>query len=108
MAAAQHSLTAGLLTIHVATMGLILARKGRSKAALVAYRARRRFGRPRWFLWGNDTDMARPDAWCHDCERALRQGPAGATTETWFETCEFKVLCAACWDHARSVLYEHI
>jgi hypothetical protein len=38
MAAAQHSLTAGLLTIHVATMGLILARKGRSKAARVGAR----------------------------------------------------------------------
>jgi hypothetical protein len=60
------------------------------------------------FFWGNDTDTARPDAWCHDCERALRQVPAGATTETWFENCEFKVFCAACWDHAKSVLYEHI
>ena len=62
-------------------------------------------GDPVGFFWGDDTDTARPDAWCSDCERALRQIPNGATTAAWFKNCEFKVLCAACWDHAKSVLH---
>ena len=64
-------------------------------------------GEPVGFFWGDDTDTARPDAWCRDCERALRLVPAGAETATWFQRCDFKVFCAACWDHAKTVLYEH-
>ncbi|NLR99727.1 hypothetical protein HGP17_23140 [Rhizobium sp. P38BS-XIX] len=43
------------------------------------------------------TDMARPDAWCQDCEAALLdQG----WNEDWFKAADFKILCAACWDLA--------
>jgi hypothetical protein len=58
------------------------------------------------FFWGDDTDTARPDAWCRSCEQALRAVPAGQSTEAWFLACDFKVLCAACWDLAQHRLYK--
>lgn len=61
---------------------------------------------PVGFFWGNDADTARPDAWCMACEQALRETPAGQPTETWFLACDFKILCAACWDIAKHRLYE--
>ncbi len=57
------------------------------------------------FFWGDDTDLARPDAWCLECElklRALRGGPS----EDWFRAADFKILCAACWDEARRISFE--
>ena len=54
------------------------------------------------FFWGDDTDTARPDAWCSECERAL-VALNGASAEQWFRDCEFKILCAACWDEAKWV-----
>jgi hypothetical protein len=59
-----------------------------------------------WFFWGDVTDTARPDAWCLKCEQALRRLPAGAFSDAWFAACDFKVLCSACWDHAKRVLYD--
>ena len=56
------------------------------------------------FFWGDDVDTARPDAWCADCERRLR-ALDGASSEAWFVAAEFKVLCVACWDEAKRVLY---
>ena len=52
------------------------------------------------FFWGDDTDTARPDARCLECERTLR-ALAGASSEQWFVDAEFKILCAACWDEAK-------
>ena len=60
---------------------------------------------PVGFFWGDDTDTARPDAWCAECDRKLR-ALNGASCEQWFVEAEFKILCAACWDEARWVLYE--
>src|SRR5687768_2312276 len=57
------------------------------------------------FFWGDDEDTARPDAWCWECELALRAIPAGASSAAWFENCDYKIFCAACWDHAKAVLY---
>jgi hypothetical protein len=57
------------------------------------------------FFWGDDTDTARPDAWCRACEQALLAVPKGASTEQWFLKCDYKVFCAACWDCAKDVLY---
>ena len=57
------------------------------------------------FFWGDDTDTARPDAWCAACEQKL-VALNGASSEQWFVEAEFKILCAACWDEARHVLYE--
>jgi hypothetical protein len=56
------------------------------------------------FSWGDDTDTARPDAWCRACEQRLLAVPPGQTTEAWFLKCDFKVFCAAAWDEAKRVL----
>jgi hypothetical protein len=34
--------------------------------------------------------------------------PTGQSTEDWFVRCEYKVLCAKCWDLAKSRLYESL
>jgi hypothetical protein len=57
------------------------------------------------FFWG-DSDTARPDAWCWECEQALRAVPVGQTTEAWFLSRDYRILCAACWDLAKHRLYE--
>jgi hypothetical protein len=59
------------------------------------------------FFWGDDTDTARPDAWCAACERKL-VALAGASSERWFVEAEFKILCASCWDEAKWVLYDRV
>lgn len=51
------------------------------------------------FYWGNDTDLARPDAWCAECEQAL-VALDGASSEQWFKDARFKIFCAKCWDEA--------
>ena len=63
-------------------------------------------GEPVGFFWGDDTDTARPDAWCWACEQALRAVPAGESTDEWFLACDNKVLCAGCWDLAKHRLFE--
>ena len=57
------------------------------------------------FFWGDDSDTARPDAWCSACERALR-ALDGKSSEAWFIAAQFKIICAGCWDVARHVLFE--
>lgn len=59
-------------------------------------------GEPVGFFWGDDTDTARPDAWCLACEKALCAIPAGESSDTWFLACDYKVFCAACWDDAKA------
>lgn len=54
------------------------------------------------FFWGDDTDTARPDAWCSECEKAL-VALNGRSSEKWFLKAEFKVFCAICWDQAKAV-----
>jgi len=54
------------------------------------------------FYWGDDTDTARPDAWCRECEAALR-ALDGASSEQWFRNARFKIFCAKCWDEAKLV-----
>jgi hypothetical protein len=58
------------------------------------------------FFWGDNTDMARPDAWCFACEQALPVVPKGQATDQWFRSCDFKTFCAKCWDEAKFVLYD--
>lgn len=53
------------------------------------------------FFWGDDTDTARPDAWCYDCEQALLAVDLNDPTDTWFQSCGFVIFCAACWDEAK-------
>jgi hypothetical protein len=53
------------------------------------------------FFWSDNTDLARPDAWCSMCEqRLVREG----WSESWFKDADFKILCAACWDLAKERL----
>lgn len=54
------------------------------------------------FYWGDDEDLARPDAWCQACEDAL-VALDGTNCEQWFLDGEFKVFCAACWDDAKRI-----
>lgn len=54
------------------------------------------------FFCGDDTDTARPDAWCAACDKALRDLDGGDST-AWFIAADFKIFCAACWDHASRV-----
>jgi hypothetical protein len=66
-------------------------------------------GEPVGFYWGDDADTGRPDAWCAACERALRALraiPVGQSSASWFLACDYKVLCAACWDVAKHRLYD--
>ncbi|HMG12464.1 MAG TPA: hypothetical protein VK571_04785 [Gemmatimonadaceae bacterium] len=57
------------------------------------------------FFWGDDVDIARPDAWCRACEAAL-VALDGRSSEGWFVDAQFKILCAACWDEAKRQLYQ--
>lgn len=54
------------------------------------------------FFWGDDTDTARPDAWCSACEQSLL-ALQGQSSEQWFLAAEFKIFCALCWDEAKAV-----
>jgi len=54
---------------------------------------------PVGFFWSDDSDQARPDAWCNDCEEKLVKEEF---SEAWFEQAGFQPLCAACWDEAKT------
>ena len=58
-------------------------------------------GEPSGFYWSDNTDLARPDAWCHACEERL---VGEGWSETWFKDADFKILCAVCWDLAKERL----
>jgi hypothetical protein len=53
------------------------------------------------FFWGDETDTARPDAWCSRCEQALI-ALDGGSSEQWFTEARFKVFCAGSWDQAKA------
>jgi hypothetical protein len=79
---------------------------GSQEIALVCTHVAHAFdsGAPVGFFWGDDTDTARPDAWCRECERSL-VALAGASSEKWFVAADFKIICASCWDEAKLRLY---
>lgn len=54
---------------------------------------------PKGFFWSDDSDQARPDAWCNDCEEKLLKDEFN---ETWYEQAGFQTLCALCWDAAKA------
>ena len=54
------------------------------------------------FFWGDETDTARPDAWCLQCNDEL-VALSGASCEQWFKDAQFKIFCAKCWDEAKQV-----
>lgn len=49
----------------------------------------------------DDADLGRPDAWCDKCEEAEKQIETDQDQENWFISCDYKILCAACWDEAK-------
>ena len=51
------------------------------------------------FFWSDDSDQARPDAWCNDCEEKLVKEEF---SEAWFEQAGFQPICALCWDEAKA------
>ncbi|MGB4812813.1 MAG: hypothetical protein WBP13_10110 [Methylophilaceae bacterium] len=53
------------------------------------------------FFTNDNTDLTRPDAWCAACEQQLA---AEGWSEEWFESADFKILCACCWDIAQQRL----
>ncbi len=53
------------------------------------------------FFVGDNSDLARPDAWCAACEHRLA---LEGWSEEWFKDADFKILCAACWDLAKERL----
>jgi hypothetical protein len=87
---------------------VICSQHGRQGIGLVCTHIARAVdsGKQVGFFWGDDTDTARPDAWCHECEQALLAVPKGQPTDQWFLSCDFKIFCAACWDHAKFVMCE--
>ena len=55
------------------------------------------------FFWGEEDDLARPDAWCLECEGRLIQAKDEDAQSQWFASAEFKILCECCWDEAKEV-----
>lgn len=55
--------------------------------------------KPVGFFWSDDSDQARPDAWCNDCEEKLVKEEF---SEAWFEQAGFQPICALCWDEAKA------
>jgi hypothetical protein len=54
------------------------------------------------FFWPRDTDMARPDAWCAECEQVcLSEG--GEWTDTALKFVQVTVLCGGCYDRAKAI-----
>ena len=54
---------------------------------------------PDGFFWSDDSDQARPDAWCNDCEEKLLKDEF---SEGWYEQAGFQAVCALCWDAAKA------
>ncbi|MGA6116986.1 hypothetical protein [Sphingobacterium anhuiense] len=51
----------------------------------------------------NDGDLGRPDAWCHECDAKLQKVTGDSEQEQWFLACDYKILCASCWDEAKEL-----
>ncbi|WP_400260989.1 hypothetical protein ACFX5U_13015 [Sphingobacterium sp. SG20118] len=51
----------------------------------------------------NDGDLGRPDAWCNECEGKLARITNDTEQEQWFLACDYKILCAGCWDEAKEI-----
>ena len=59
-------------------------------------------GIPVGFCWPESSQSERPDAWCSACENAREQG-SGEWTEELMKLVNVKVLCGACYDHAKDI-----
>lgn len=54
------------------------------------------------FFSPEDSDMARPDAWCAECNEVCRS-EGGEWTEKALEFVQVTVLCGGCYDRAKAV-----
>jgi hypothetical protein len=59
-------------------------------------------GIPVGFHWSAKSTNARPDAWCSACEEA-RIEAGGDWTPVVYAKLNVKLLCGACYDHAKSI-----
>jgi hypothetical protein len=59
-------------------------------------------GVPVGFHWPGDSTQRRPDAWCTGCDKA-RVTAGGEWTEEVMKNVNAKVLCGACYDHAKAI-----
>ncbi|OCA76446.1 hypothetical protein BBI01_07115 [Chryseobacterium artocarpi] len=48
-------------------------------------------------------DLGRPDAFCDLCHDAEQQIETEKDEEEWFTSCDYKILCVACWDEAKEL-----
>jgi hypothetical protein len=62
-----------------------------------------RTGIPVGFHWPAKQSSARPDAWCSDCEEARVEAGGDDWTPEVNEKLNIKLLCGACYDHAKSI-----
>lgn len=59
-------------------------------------------GIPVGFYWSANSTNARPDAWCSACEAARVEAGGDWTPEVEAKL-KIKLLCGACYDHAKSI-----
>jgi hypothetical protein len=55
------------------------------------------------FCWSSEDSSPRPDAWCSECEAARADSGEDDWTEELTEMLGVKLLCGACYDHARNI-----
>lgn len=48
-------------------------------------------------------DMGRPDACCDACDERLDLALTHEEQQQWFLNCDYKILCAGCWDEAKDL-----
>lgn len=48
----------------------------------------------------DEEDLGRPDAWCNHCEANWDKTETDEDRDNWFINCNFKIICAVCWDEA--------
>jgi hypothetical protein len=59
-------------------------------------------GVPVGFYWSSQDTSAHPDAWCSDCEEARLEAGGDWTPEVSAKL-GIKLLCASCYDYAKSI-----
>jgi hypothetical protein len=59
-------------------------------------------GIPVGFHWSSQSEAVRPDAWCSACDEARTEAGGDWTPEVE-KKLEVKLLCAVCYDYAKSI-----
>jgi hypothetical protein len=61
-----------------------------------------RTGVPVGFHWSKNSTSQHPDAWCTACNEA-RVKAGGDWTDALYAILDIKLLCGACYDHAKDI-----